>query len=631
MPDRPALYWYKHPRLIQHANRRCFWLLVPATLCAIILVCGAPLTLALPAAVFLPVLVALAGREIGNAFIGAKAPVARIDHDGLALARARPAGHLGGNRLNWQRYWLELQDVDFRYDPQQLVLKYRDGNSEYSDTLKASDKALRRREYEALGGWLYIRTAPVLDEEDNHDLYLALSRLHGHTEPLPAHITADRYSDTLKASDKALRRREYEALGGWLYIRTAPMLDEDGNHDLYLALSRLHAHTEPLPAYIAADRTIAAELEQIHREAFAAELTALAATNPNTPPRIRPLGWLLLALNLATALALPLLAALTNGGITLISGICAALILYGLHHGIYSFSDYRQQADSGERAEPPPPEAENARYWYKHPRVVRSCNIRLYFWLLFALFLLISMTSIAPRWYLEHPGWALLDIILIALVLRVLWRNFRHGFLAPTEPFASADRHGLRLALSNPRLHKLADLPVDNLTYKRFGAERITGGKLYSGARNCHIAWRELLGVHAVAEYGIFPEQLQFDICDFTLVRSHRCINTKRLCDYAAICDIAATANAACDGIPPTPGAWQPPLRVRPFGWLLLALNLACFTGWLTGFIPLNITAYDGLHGHPYGILLYPNPFSIGLLNLIALALPWRWQADFRP
>ena len=262
---------------------------------------------------------------------------------------------------------------------------------------------------------------------------------------------------------------------------------------------------------------------------------------------------------------------------------------------------------------------------------MRSCNIRLYFWLLFALFLLISMTSIAPRWYLEHPGWALLDIILIALVLRVLWRNFRHGFLAPTEPFASADRHGLRLALSNPRLHKLADLPVDNLTYKRFGAERITGGKLYSGARNCHIAWRELLGVHAVAEYGIFPEQLQFDICDFTLVRSHRCINTKRLCDYAAICDIAATANAACDGIPPTPGAWQPPLRVRPFGWLLLALNLACFTGCLTGFIPLNITAYDGLHGHPYGILLYPNPFSIGLLNLIALALPWRWQADFRP
>jgi len=83
-------------------------------------------------------------------------------------------------------------------------------------------------------------------------------------------------------------------------------------------------------------------------------------------------------------------------------------------------------------------------------------------------------------------------------------------------------------------------------------------------------------------------------------------------------------------GPPPPPGAGQPPLRVRPFGWLLLALNLACFTGWLTGFIPLNITAYDGLHGHPYGILLYPNPFSIGLLNLIALALPWRWQATYR-
>jgi len=58
--------------------------------------------------------------------------------------------------------------------------------------------------------------------------------------------------------------------------------------------------------------------------------------------------------------------------------------------------------------------------------------------------------------------------------------------------------------------------------------------------------------------------------------------------------------------------------------------NLACFTGWLTGLIPLNITAYDGLHGHPYGIFLYPNPFSIGLLNLIVLALPWRWQATYR-
>ena len=571
MPDRPALYWYKHPRLIQHANRRCFWLLVPATLCAIILVRGAPLTLALPAAVFLPVLVALAGREIGNAFIDAKAPVARIDHDGLALARARPAGHLGGNRLNWQRYWPELQDVDFRYDPQQIILKYRDGNSEYGDTPKASDKARRRRKYEALGGWLYIRTAPVLDEEDNHDLYLALSRLHGHTEPLPAHITAD--------------------------------------------------------------RTIAAELEQIHREAFTADLAELAASSTQAPPHIRPFGWLLLALNLATALALPLLALLSNAAMTFFTSICAALILYGLHHGFHSFADYRRQAYRGDLPAPPapPPEAENARYWYKHPRVVRSCNIRLYFWLLLALFLLTGTTPTAPRWYLAHPGWALFDLILMALVLRALWRNFRHGFLAPAEPFASADRHGLRLALANPRQRSLADLPADYPAYKRFGAERITGGKLYSGARNCHIAWRELLGVHAVAEYGIFPEQLQFHICDFTLAHSHRSINTKRLCDYAAICDIAATANAACDGTPPTPGAWQPPLRVRPFGWLLLALNLACFTGWLTGLIPLNITAYDGLHGHPYGIFLYPNPFSIGLLNLTALALPWRWQADFRP
>ena len=380
MPDRPALYWYKHPRLIQRANRRCFWLLVPATLCAIILVRGASLTLALPAAVFLPVLVALAGREIGNAFIGAKAAVARIDHDGLALARARPAGHLGGNRLNWQRYWPELQDVDFRYNPQQIVLKYRDGNSVYSDTPKASDKARRRREYEALGGWLYIRTAPVLDEDDNHDLYLALSRLHGHTEPLPAHITAD--------------------------------------------------------------RTIAAELEQIHREAFAADLAELAASSTQAPPHIRPFGWLLLALNLATALALPLLALLSNAAMTFFTGICAALILYGLHHGLHSFADYRRQAYRGDLPAPPAPplEAENARYWYKHPRVVRSCNIRLYFWLLLALFLLTGTTATAPRWYLEHPGWALFDLILIALVLRVLWRNFRHGFLAPAEPFASADR-----------------------------------------------------------------------------------------------------------------------------------------------------------------------------------------------
>ena len=522
----PHLYWYKHPRLIQRANRRCFWLLIPATLCAVSLVRGTSFTLTLLVALLLPVLAALIAREIHDAFIGAKAPVARIDHDGLHLARSRPFGHLGGNRLNWHLRWQELQNADFNYDPQQLILKRHDGSSEY--------------------------------------------------------------------------------------IRTAPMLDEDGNHDLYLVLSRLHGYTKPLSAEIAAG------------------LTELAATNPNTPPRIRSLGWLLLALNLATALALPLLAALTNGGITLISGICAALILYGLHHGIYSFSDYRQQADSGEHAEPPPPEVENARYWYKHPRVVRSCNIRLYFWLLLVLFLLTSTTTTVPRWYLEHPGWALFDLILIALVLRALWHNFRHGFLASAEPFASADRYGLRLALSNPRLHSLADLPVDNLTYKRFGVERFTGGKLYSGARNCYIAWQELLDVHAVAEYNIFPEQLQFHTRDFTLAHSHRSIRTKRLCDYAAICDIAATANAACAGTPPTSGELQPPLRLRPLAWLLLAFNLACFTGWLTGLIPLNITAYDGLHGHPYGIFLYPNPFSIGLLNLIALALPWRWQATYR-
>ena len=218
----------------------------------------------------------------------------------------------------------------------------------------------------------------------------------------------------------------------------------------------------------------------------------------------------------------------------------------------------------------------------------------------------------------------------MALVLRALWCNFRHGFLASAEPFASADRHGLRLALSNPRLRNLADLPVDHLAYKRFGVERFTGGKLYSGARNCYIAWQELLDVHAVAEYNIFPEQLQFHTRDFTSAHSDRSIRTKRLCDYAAICDIAATANAACAGTPPTPGAWQPPLRLRPLAWLLLAFNLACIIGWFSGLIPLKITAYDGLHGHPYGIILYPNPFSIGLLNLIALALPWRWQATYR-
>ena len=188
----------------------------------------------------------------------------------------------------------------------------------------------------------------------------------------------------------------------------------------------------------------------------------------------------------------------------------------------------------------------------------------------------------------------------------------------------SADRHGLRLALASPRQHGLADISPDHAKYHTLG-----GGKLYSGARNCRITWHELRGVRTSAGNRRIPEQLGFYAHDIN--HHYRSIRTKRLCDYAAICDIAATANAACDGIPPTPGACQPPLRVRPFGWLLLALNLACFTSWLTGFIPLNITAYDGLHGHPYGILLYLNPFSIGLLNLTALALPWRWQADFRP
>uniref|UniRef100_UPI0026240ED4 hypothetical protein n=1 Tax=uncultured Fretibacterium sp. TaxID=1678694 RepID=UPI0026240ED4 len=65
--------------------------------------------------------------------------------------------------------------------------------------------------------------------------------------------------------------------------------------DLYLALSRLHGHTELLPAHIAADRTIAAELEEMHREAFAADLADLAASSTQAPPHIRPLGWLLLA------------------------------------------------------------------------------------------------------------------------------------------------------------------------------------------------------------------------------------------------------------------------------------------------------------------------------------------------
>ena len=69
----PALYWYNPPRLIQRANRRCYWLLIPATLCAVSLVRGTSFTLTLLVALLLPVLAALIALGIDQRFRAAEA------------------------------------------------------------------------------------------------------------------------------------------------------------------------------------------------------------------------------------------------------------------------------------------------------------------------------------------------------------------------------------------------------------------------------------------------------------------------------------------------------------------------------------------------------------------------------
>ena len=256
------------------------------------------------------------------------------------------------------------------------------------------------------------------------------------------------------------------------------------------------------------------------------------------------------------------------------------------------------------------------RVWYRHPRAIRDSNWRSYGWLvLTALILNAFLPAIFSR---DDAGRLILLSIALLLLLPVgfaLARNLRHTFRQPETPLVATDADGIHFALADSRHKNLYLIPL-------------RGAQLGSGAANCHIPWDTLGDVEAIPLNSLRRERLRLASRNN---RHHANIYTARLGDYATACAIADSANARCYGQPLPPDEPLPPLRVRPLAWLLLAFNLACFTGWLTGFIPLNITAYDGLHGHPYGILLYLNPFSICLLNLTALALPWRWQADFRP
>ena len=200
------------------------------------------------------------------------------------------------------------------------------------------------------------------------------------------------------------------------------------------------------------------------------------------------------------------------------------------------------------------------RVWYRHPRAIRDSNWRSYGWLvLTALILNAFLPAIFSR---DDAGRFILLSIALLLLLPIgiaLARNLRHTFRQPDTPLVATDADGIHFALANSRHKNLYLIPL-------------RGAQLGSGAANCHIPWDKLGDIEAIPLNFFRRERLRLSSRNN---RHHANIYTARLGDYESVCAIADSANALCHGQPLPPDDALPPLRVRPFGWGLLAANTA--------------------------------------------------------
>lgn len=250
------------------------------------------------------------------------------------------------------------------------------------------------------------------------------------------------------------------------------------------------------------------------------------------------------------------------------------------------------------------------RVWYRHPRAIRDSNWRSYGWLVLAALILNAfLPAVFSR---DDAGRFILLSIALLLLLPIgvaLARNLRHTFRQPDSPLVATDADGIHFALADPRHKNLYLIPL-------------RGAQLGSGAANCHIPWDKLGDIEAIPLNIFRRERLRLASRNN---RHHANIYTARLGDYESACAIADSANALCHGQPLPPDDALPPLRVRPFGWGLLAANTALLILWVAYYQ----LASTGLIAAPPGNYPFMTVLAvITALNLAARLAPWQLQAE---
>ena len=220
-----------------------------------------------------------------------------------------------------------------------------------------------------------------------------------------------------------------------------------------------------------------------------------------------------------------------------------------------------------------------------------------HFWLLLPLLLLLKMAIAAGKHLNAATAGDIVFYIplwcITAMAATAVGHNLRHNFCRRREPPARADSHGLHLALRRCLLPNLY--------------------LLYTGPLNTHLPWQTLSDCERdpspfLSSYKNYTQHIGLT----DRHRHRRIIITECLGkNDAPSDDLCATIRAILDGSVPPAAAPYPPLRVRPFAWCVLAANSGYALALCGGLLPVWTF------------------FIATFANLVILALPWQWQAEF--
>ena len=216
---------------------------------------------------------------------------------------------------------------------------------------------------------------------------------------------------------------------------------------------------------------------------------------------------------------------------------------------------------------------------------------------------------------LQQDGFTILFTLFFCLlfllpVVPPLVRNLYHTFRQPDEPLVRLDGDGLHLTLSR------CGRTLANMTFR--------GAFFGSGETNCHIAWDDLRGI------AVFPySALNNEYLGLASAYPMRKIYTSLLGDHATAHAVASCSKAVLKDKALPPDDALPPLRVRPLGWALLALNVAFAVLW---FALWHLSSL-GVIADPFSSFAWPYTSALAMmtvLNGIVRLSPWQWQADFQ-